>query len=148
MTPAKYVYFFDEGEQVRVASEPASMKNMLGGKGAGTGGDDGGRPSGAVGLHDHDAGLPAVLRRRRRLPRRLAGSDRRAMRELERAHRQRLRLGREPAARLRAQRRARLDARHDGHDPQPRASTTKPSKASRGSPTTSALRGMRTGASS
>ena len=33
--PAKYVYFFDEGEQVRVPSEPASMKNALGGKGAG-----------------------------------------------------------------------------------------------------------------
>ncbi len=31
----KYVYFFEEGEQLRDPSDPSSMKNMLGGKGAG-----------------------------------------------------------------------------------------------------------------
>ncbi|HXO18237.1 MAG TPA: PEP/pyruvate-binding domain-containing protein, partial [Candidatus Dormibacteraeota bacterium] len=31
----KYVYFFEEGEQLRDPSHPSSMKNMLGGKGAG-----------------------------------------------------------------------------------------------------------------
>ncbi len=31
----KYVYFFEEGEALRDPSEPNSMKNMLGGKGAG-----------------------------------------------------------------------------------------------------------------
>ena len=31
----KYVYFFDEGERVRDPSDPSSMKNTLGGKGAG-----------------------------------------------------------------------------------------------------------------
>ena len=31
----KYVYFFDEGEALRRPSEPNSMRNMLGGKGAG-----------------------------------------------------------------------------------------------------------------
>jgi pyruvate, orthophosphate dikinase len=32
---SKYVYFFEEGEALRVPSEPNSMRNMLGGKGAG-----------------------------------------------------------------------------------------------------------------
>jgi len=31
----KYVYFFDEGETLRRPADPSSMKNMLGGKGAG-----------------------------------------------------------------------------------------------------------------
>ena len=31
----RYVYFFDEGESLRSASDPAAMKNALGGKGAG-----------------------------------------------------------------------------------------------------------------
>jgi len=31
----KYVYFFDEGDSLRVPSEPNAMRNMLGGKGAG-----------------------------------------------------------------------------------------------------------------
>ena len=31
----KYLYFFDEGETLRRPSDPGSMKNMLGGKGAG-----------------------------------------------------------------------------------------------------------------
>ena len=31
----KYVYFFDEGEALRRPSDPSSMRNMLGGKGAG-----------------------------------------------------------------------------------------------------------------
>ena len=31
----KYVYFFDEGEALRRPSDPNSMRNMLGGKGAG-----------------------------------------------------------------------------------------------------------------
>ncbi len=34
-TGTKYVYFFEEGERLRVASEPNSMRNILGGKGAG-----------------------------------------------------------------------------------------------------------------
>ncbi len=35
MAESKYVYFFEEGEVLRVPSEPNSMRNMLGGKGAG-----------------------------------------------------------------------------------------------------------------
>jgi pyruvate, orthophosphate dikinase len=31
----KYVYFFEEGEELRVPSDPNSMRNLLGGKGAG-----------------------------------------------------------------------------------------------------------------
>ncbi|MGC1761151.1 MAG: pyruvate, phosphate dikinase [Candidatus Cybelea sp.] len=31
----KYVYFFEEGEELRASSDPNSMRNMLGGKGAG-----------------------------------------------------------------------------------------------------------------
>jgi pyruvate, orthophosphate dikinase len=31
----RYVYFFDQGEALRVPSEPSAMRNMLGGKGAG-----------------------------------------------------------------------------------------------------------------
>jgi pyruvate, orthophosphate dikinase len=34
-TTTKYVYFFEEGEELRVPSDPNAMKNMLGGKGAG-----------------------------------------------------------------------------------------------------------------
>ena len=84
----------------------------------------------------------------RRLPRRLAGADRRRDARARTTHRQRLRLGRESAAGLGAQRRARLDARNDGHDPQPRAQRRHRRRARRASPRTSASRGMRTGASS
>jgi pyruvate, orthophosphate dikinase len=34
-TKTKYVYFFEDGEELRAPSDPNSMKNMLGGKGAG-----------------------------------------------------------------------------------------------------------------
>ena len=145
--PAKYVYFFDEGEQVRVPSEPVSMKNALGGKGAGL-------------AEMTSAGLPvpsgftittrpacAFYDAGGVFPDGLAGSDRRRDARARTTHRQRLRLGREPPARLGAQRRAGLDARNDGHDPQPRASTTTRSTRSRASPRTSASRGTRTGAS-
>jgi len=34
-TTPRYVYFFDEGEKLRTASDPSAMRNILGGKGAG-----------------------------------------------------------------------------------------------------------------
>ena len=51
-------------------------------------------------------------------------------RSIERDHGHEVRRPEEPAARLRPLRRPRLDARHDGHDPQPRPQRRRPSTAS------------------
>ncbi len=81
--------------------------------------DDAARGARAGGLHDHDRRLPRVHARGRaaRRPRR---RDRRAHRPARAEDGQALRRPRRPAARLGALRRRRLDARDDGHDPEPR----------------------------
>ena len=79
------------------------------------------RDPGPAWLHDHHRGLQRLLRARAALPRRPRGG-RAARARRDRAPRRReLRRRREPAARLRALGRARLDARDDGHGAQPRA---------------------------
>ena len=78
------------------------------------------RPPGPAGLHDHDRGLHALLRRRQADRPGHPGSDRRLRRPARGVRRQEVRRRQEPAPRLRPLRRPRLDAGHDGHDPQPR----------------------------
>ena len=108
----KYVYFFDEGER-------ADASDLLGGKGAGL------AEMTAAGL-PVPAGFTITTRRALSSTRPAAPSPRASSEQVDaamtswKAHRQAVRHGRAPAARLGAKRRARLDARHDGHDPQPR----------------------------
>ncbi len=109
---AKPVWFFEEGS--------GDLTELLGGKGAGL-------------AEMTRAGLPVppgftittdVCREYyandRRFPGGLLEDVRVAMHELEARTGKTFGHGPEPAARLRPERRACLDARHDGHDPEPR----------------------------
>ena len=109
---ARYVYDFDD--------TAAADATLLGGKGVGPRRDDADRRSGPRGVHDHDRRLPRLHARGQANAGRARGGDRRARRAPRGARRQAPRRRRRPAARLRALGRRRLDARDDGHDPQPR----------------------------
>ena len=107
------IWFFEDGS--------GDMKDLLGGKGAGLAEmTRAGLPvppgftlTTEVCLEFYEAG--------RQFPDGLVPRDPRLDARARAAHRQGLRQGPEPAAGIGAQRRARLDARDDGHDPQPRA---------------------------
>ena len=120
----KYVYFFGNGK----ADGNRNMKDLLGGKGSGL-------------AEMTNAGLPVppgftistdvctiYYKEKREDP----GRDRREIAEhvkkLEKAAGATLGSTDEPAARLGPLRREVLDARHDGHDPQPRAERRRRSK--------------------
>ena len=113
---AKYVYFFG-----RKTDGNGSMKPLLGGKGANLAEMCRiGLPV-PPGLHDHHRGLHLLLRQQADLSAGAAQAQMEARhRRARAADRQEVRRSEEPAARLGALRRARLDAGHDGHDPQPR----------------------------
>ena len=114
---SKWVYCFGDGK----AEGKAEMKNLLGGKGANLAEMSQHRPARAARLHHHHRGLHRLLRQRPEATRpssrtqvaRRAGHDREG-------DRRQVRRPDEPAAGLRPLRRPRLDARHDGHRPQPR----------------------------
>ena len=110
--PTKWVYLFSEGN--------ATMRDLLGGKGAGV-------------AEMTNAGLPVppgftitteacneYYARRQALPRRPVGPGAGRAARRRGADRQEARRRRESAARLGALRREVLDARHDGHRAQPR----------------------------
>ena len=83
--------------------------------------DDQRRPAGAPGLHDHDRGLQPLLRARAQgAGRRRAGDGGEPARSSRRWPGQQFGSTDEPAARVGPLGREVLDARHDGHDPQPR----------------------------
>ena len=89
------------------------------GRGPGRNGEP--RSAGAARLHHHDRGLHALLRQRQHVSRRSRAAGERGARRGRPRHRPDLRRQGEPAARVGALRRARVDARHDGHRAQPRA---------------------------
>ena len=74
----------------------------------------------AARLHDLDPGLQRLLRERGHAARRGRPADGRGARQARGAPGQEARRSRRPAAGLRAQRLEVLDARDDGHDPEPR----------------------------
>ena len=114
--PAKYVYFFGDGK----ADGNRNMKDLLGGKGSGLAEmTNAGLPV-PPGLHDLHRGLQHLLQGKAEDSRRDRPRDRRARQEAREGRRRDARLDREPAARLGPLGREVLDARHDGHDPQPR----------------------------
>ena len=78
------------------------------------------RPAGAAGLHHHHRGLHPLLRQQADIPEGPGEAGRRRPRPHRQNHRPQVRRPRQPAAGLRPLRRARLDARHDGHRAQPR----------------------------
>ncbi len=82
--------------------------------------DDEGRPADPARLHDHDRSVQRLLRRRREAARRAVGRRPRGDAGGRGALRQGLRRPEEPAPRERPLRRQVLDARDDGHRPQPR----------------------------
>ena len=114
----KYVYFFGNGK----ADGDRTMKDLLGGKGANLAEmTNAGLPVPAR-LHDHHRRLHALL------PAEAQDARRRSTREMvdnlaqaRKGRRREVRRREEPAARVGALGRQVLDARHDGHDPEPRA---------------------------
>ena len=82
--------------------------------------DDERGPPDAARLHDHDRSLQRLLRQRREAPRRPLGRRPRGGQAGRGEHRQGVRRPRQPAPRQRPLRREVLDARDDGHGPQPR----------------------------
>ena len=124
--PGRYVFGFGGG----TADGRADMKNLLGGKGANL------AEMARLGLpvppgftistdvctyyYAHDRRYPAVLKKQ--------VAD--ALAKVEKTARQALRRSGTTAARLGALRRARVDAGHDGHDPEPRPERRAPSKGS------------------
>ena len=118
---SKFVYFFDEGRRLASQSDPNAERNMLGGKGAGLAEMTAAGlpvPSGftittEACLSFYDSG--------RRFPPGLQAEVDAAMAELQKRTGKEFGSVEQSAARLRAQRGARLDARDDGYDPQPRA---------------------------
>ncbi len=86
-------------------------------QGRGPRGDDGARHPGPARVHDRDLGLRRLLARRE--PRRHPRGGRVRARAARARRRQALRRPAEPAARLGPLRRPQLDARDDGHDPEP-----------------------------
>ena len=114
---AKWVYSFGAERDRRQRRDEESARRQ----GRQSGRDGLARPAGAPGLHHHHRSLHLFLRQRQRpIP---PSSPRRSTRRspsVERPDRPRIRRRGQPAARLGALGRARLDARHDGHRPQPR----------------------------
>ena len=111
----KLVYDFAEGSQGH--ARPARRQGRQ------RGGDDprAGRRPGAGGLHDHDRGVRRVHEvRRPGVPGRPRGGGREGARPPRGAGGEEARRLRRPAARLGPQRRARVDAGHARHGPQPR----------------------------
>ena len=98
-------------------------------------------------LHDHHRGVRRVHARRRHAARRACRGGRRGAGAPGGAGRQAARRSGRPAAGLRAQRRARLDAGDDGHRPEPRAQRRSPSRASPRAPATRASPGTPTAGS-
>ena len=113
---AKYVYSWGAGK----ADGNGTMKPLLGGKGANLAEMAPHRPAGACRLHDHHRGLHLLLRQQAHLPGGAPGADRGGHRQDREDHGRQVRRRHEvPAAGRGALRRARLDAGHDGHDPEP-----------------------------
>ena len=111
--------------------------------------DDPHRTAGASGIHDHDRSLHLLLRAQEAVSADAAGRDGEGPREHGADHGHEVRRHDEDAAaRRRAFRRARLDARHDGHDPQSRAERRDRAGARRARRRTSASPGIATAASS
>ena len=79
------------------------------------------RPASASRLHGHDRGLHLLLRQQAHVSAAAQGPDGGRHRRPRAADRQEVRRSEEPAAGVGPLRRPRLDARHDGHDPQPRS---------------------------
>ena len=113
----QYVYFFGAGK----ADGNKDMKDLLGGKGAGL-------------AEMTNAGLPVppgftvattacnlYQEKKGNLPPEIDTQIASALAQSREDHGQEARRRRRPAARLGAQRRQVLDARHDGHHPQPRS---------------------------
>ena len=141
----RHIYFFGEGR----ADGNGAMRDVLGGKGAGPRRDDQRRRAGAARLHDHHRRVPLVLRARRRAAAGIRGRSRRAALErLEQLMGKRLGDPDGSAAGVGALGRQVLDARHDGHHPQPRAQRPLGARAWRAAPATRASPGTATGASS
>ena len=108
----KYVYLFKEGN--------ASMRNLLGGKGANLAEMTKIGLAGAAGLHHHHRGLhPATMRTARPSARISSSEIYAALAETEKICRQEVRRPGESAPGFRALRRARVHARHDGYHPEP-----------------------------
>ena len=113
----RYIYSWGDG----AADGDSSMRDLLGGKGAGLAEmTKAGLPDPAR-LHDHDRGLQRLLRQRRAAPGRPVGGRPRGGQAGRGEHRQGLRRSGQPAPRERPLRREVLDARDDGHGPQPGA---------------------------
>ena len=113
----QYVYFFGGGK----ADGNKDMKDMLGGKGAGLAEMTNAGVPVPPGFTISTAGLQRLLRERAgRCPPRSTSRCDAALAQLEALHGQEARRRRRSAARLGPLRREVLDARHDGHDPEPR----------------------------
>ena len=112
-TVPKRVYTLEEGH--------AGMRNLLGGKGAGLAEMTRAGLPVPPGFTITTRGVPGVLPTKAASCRKVStGEIERAMRELEERTGKAFGGVEQSAAGLGAQRRARLDARHDGHDPQSR----------------------------
>ena len=112
----RYIYAWGGGR----AEGDATMRDLLGGKGAGLAEMTHRRAAGAARLHDHDRGLQRLLRGRRAAPRRPLGRRPRGGPRGRARDRQGLRRPGQPAPGQRPLGRQVLDARDDGHGPQPR----------------------------
>jgi hypothetical protein len=110
----KYVHFFGEGK----ADGNGRIKDVLGGKGAGSAEmTNAGLPV-PPGFHDSDRGLSRIHARRAESTDRRG--DARGVGQAREPAEPEARHGRESTARLCPLRRKVLDARHVGHDPEPR----------------------------
>ena len=113
----RYIYAWGGGH----AEGDATMRDLLGGKGAGLAEmTNAGLPVPAR-LHDHDRGLQRLLHGRGEAPRRPLGRRPRGGPRGRGADRQAVRRRGGSAARVGPLGRQVLDARDDGHGPQPRA---------------------------
>ena len=112
----RYIYAWGDGARRgrRHDARPARRQ------GRGPRRDDQGRPADPARVHHHDRGLQRLLRRRRAAPRRALGRRPRGGQGGRARDRQGLRRPGQPAARERPLGRQVLDARDDGHGPQPR----------------------------
>ena len=123
---ASHVFFFGEG---RAEGDP-KRRDLLGGKGAGLAEMTSLGLPGSARLHDFDRSVQRVFATRAHPETLDAEVDRRARARREERRRGARRRS-EAAARQRALGRARVDARHDGHDPEPRPERRRPSRGSR-----------------
>ena len=105
----KYVYLFSEGN--------AQMRNTLGGKGAQPCRDDQSRYARPAGLHHFHRGLHFITTRTAvRSPMRSWGRSMTRLTKIEEINGKKFGDAGESAPRFRPLRRARVHARHDGHD--------------------------------